>query len=202
MTFSGVAARKALAFPELYQALCRLPEDVRRRALKTAAETGYLTDGSYLSRLSYKEKAEIDRRHWDALTVDPTYPAAAPFDIVKSLPPRLGPLIVAAREAGGDDDYRVVQLEGGGLQVLMESGLYHTLAARHPGSVWHFAHAAAYWNLPVVLLKGQGFFAGELLAAAAPVPVAIDYPPQTTPPLRRRDAGGKKITYRPSGSAR
>ena len=195
LKFSGVPS-KVTPFQELLSKMLSAPRS-REKLLKTAILTGYITDGGYLSRMTGQEKQQVERKHWDAVITDPFYSACKPFDLFKSLPEKLGPPLTKAESVSFDGIKSFVKLSAGDHFVLVERVLFHTLHNRHPNSVWRLAHSERYWESPVVILKSDGFFAGELAGAIQPVPLTLKYPPlDTLAGSTRPEKVATRIIYR------
>jgi hypothetical protein len=169
--------QKAKSFEELLKSILTKPSEMRCRLLKTAQETGFLSDDMLLTRLSNKERSSIEQKHWDALISDTEYAKATPMSLGDILPRRLTCEVERAKFVGGDEFNQLVSLRSGDLRVFVEAEAFLTLKERHPEAVWRFS-SGEYWKKPLVLLEGKGFLVGNLLGLLATVPIKIEYSPQ------------------------
>ncbi len=174
MKILGEIPARPLSFEGLLQNIANRDSRFRARLIKTAFDTGYLSDGVSLTSLSRSEKQLIEGRHWDLLASDKTYQEANPLDLREFLPRVVSTRVEQARDAGGDGKIRLVLLEGDGLKAVAGAKAFYTLVERHPEADWWFAHGEDYWKLPLVLLERGGWEAGLLRGAIAPIPLELE----------------------------
>lgn len=176
MKIVGSIPKKAYSFPDLLQSLCKLPDEFRHPLFRTVRSSGYLSDGGFLSQMTFDEGKIIDKMHWDALVTDSAYSNSQRINLQTVLPKYLSQEVSQAKDAGGDGKNRVILMEGGGMQAFVEAGMFLTLLERHPNASWWFT-TKDYWRRCVVLLTKDGFFSGTLLGSIACVSLeGYEYP--------------------------
>lgn len=159
-------------FAEVLQGVLRRDSWVRNKLLRTTSVSGYITDGTALSRLRTSEVREVNQLHLNALASESEYREVKPFSLKKVLPEELSSREVEqVKLAGGNEKTKVVLLTGGRLRAYAEAKAYSFLNARHPEALWLFAAGEGYWSQPIVLVERAGCFAGEVLGVLATVKV-------------------------------
>lgn len=167
---SGFSKQKD--FDTLLEDIWNRPLLDRYRLLKMSANTGYITDGYMISKMSVKEVDQINKLHKKALKGSDSYKDVEPFDLVKVLPSKLGNSVEHISYAGKGSQYNLVLVAGGqGLEVLVEALACSTLLKRHPVAQWYFSYGRKYFQKPIVLLEGNSLFNGKLLGAISPVQI-------------------------------
>ena len=174
MKILGDIPAKPLAFEDLLQIVAGRTPKFRAQLIKTARETGYLSDGVSLTAMSHQEKQTVEGRHWDLLASDQVYQKAEPLNLKLFLPRRVSVKAETARDAGGDGKVRIVLLEGRGLKVVVGAKAFSTLRDRHPEADWWFAQGEEYWKRPLILLERDGWQAGLLRGALASIPLELE----------------------------
>lgn len=169
MKIEGVIPKKGQSFDNLLHSLTHRAD--RNKCLKTAQSFHFYTNSQLLTKLSQDEWSKIHKLHWDYLMIDSSYRSETLFDIRTIAPKYLSDEIRSARYVGGNVKHQIVQLETKRRQVFVEAQPFITLFDRHPNANWYFSWGSDYWKKPVVLLRGQGFFAGELLGLLPTVPL-------------------------------
>lgn len=92
--------------------------------IKTAATTGWLTDETFLTRLSEKEAAELK----EVYTASAEAKRAKPADLANALPPTVGPMADVPNKITGER----VKLTAGTRTVEVDARLFKTMQKRHP----------------------------------------------------------------------
>lgn len=169
-----------MSFPKLLRRLVKQEPGFRARLLRTCHETGYFTEGMVLTKMSYQERQEVSRMHWDALATDKDYAAAQLFDLKALLPKRAGPAVTKDKEVSSEGRPMVL-LEGGGAGVVVWQRYYRQLKERHPQAEWRFA-LGDYWEKPLVLLVPRGLYEGSLLGAISPIRYKMEGYLESLPP--------------------
>ncbi len=177
MRVSGNIPKKVLSFEGLLKQLLSIPESLRHRIFKTIFETGYMTDGQLLSRLTPTERDRVEQLHWDTIAADRGYASCLPVDLREILPLYVGEAISQAKYVGGDNSPHLVFLSSEEERRFVEARQFVTLQDRHPNAQWYFAGGKTGRKKPVVLLERDGFMEGTLLGALAVLPLEDESPP-------------------------
>lgn len=105
------------------QLLARVQKnDAAPSFLKTAVQTGWLTDTEFLTKVSEKEEEAVRQ----AYNENSAAKRATPADITNALPSLVGPMVENVTHAKG-----VVRLTAGTHTVEVDARLYNTMEKRH-----------------------------------------------------------------------
>ena len=166
-------SRKPLSFDEMIRALMGRPPSARARLLATTLSTGYYTEGTFLTRLSSPERRDLENfiRNCQYSGEEEGPLLGDPLDLSKSLPKLLGAKVSQESPVSLEGErMKLILLQGGEVEVLVEARRWVTLRSRHPDTDSFFARKDPSASAVVFLGRGLGE-EGSLRAAVKPVEI-------------------------------
>lgn len=182
--------KRGYSFEEILARIASWP--VRGRLLKTMKRSGWLTDGTLLSKLTREEQERLDAEHLNLLVTDPEYRETKPLQAM--VMSAHASIIVREARMGSLQEVEVAILGGSdGISVLTPARAFWTVLERHPDAVFRFSAGDDYRRLPILALEEEGLSRGKLLGSIAAIPVGDNT--KSLPPLLNRTDRDGEIFY-------